>query len=228
MTRIFLTLALFASCLVVADLLLGHTIFGYGDTAREYADVLQELESSAPDTNPPTTPTLEKRRDDLRAIFLSKQHRMVLHFWIGIGSVLITMLVNSVCITYFIGTNRWCREVVETYELDSTLLTSSNALKRHTFPWSFAGILSAIAIASFGAAADPAGYLRNEANNWVWPHYICSLMGTGIIIGCFAVQVRNIRANYEIIHLILTQVQDMRQANGLTTPEEDDLTTRLS
>ncbi|MEE3367763.1 MAG: hypothetical protein VX346_00325 [Planctomycetota bacterium] len=214
MTRIFLTLALFASCLVVADLLLGHTIFGYGNSAREYAEILQELESSTPDTKSPTMPTLEKRRDDLRAVFLSKQQRMVLHFWIGIGSVLITMLVNSVCITYFIGTNRWCREVVETYELDPALLESSNALKRQTFPWSFVGILSAIAIAAFGAAADPAGYLRNEASNWVWPHYICSLMGTGIIIGCFTVQVRNIQANYEIIHRILAKVQNIRQANG--------------
>ena len=213
MTRIFLTLALFASCLVVADLLLGHTIFGYGENAREYAEVLQELDSSPPATDASTLSTLEKRRDDLRAVFLSKQQRMVLHFWIGIGSVLITMLVNSVCITYFIGTNRWCREVVETYELDPTLLESSNVLKRKTFPWSFIGILSAIAIAAFGAAADPAGYLRNEASDWVWPHYICSLMGTGIIIGCFAVQIRNLQANYEIIHRILAKVQNLRQAN---------------
>ena len=91
----------------------------------------------------------------------------------------------------------------------------SNAVKKRAFPWSFAGILSAIAIAAFGAAADPAGYLQNEANNWVWPHYICSLVGTGIIIGCFGVQVRSIRANYEIIRLILAKVQDIRQANIL-------------
>ena len=215
MTRIFLTLALFASCLVIANLLLGHTIFGYGDTAKEYAEVFQKLESATSRTNSPSTSTLEKRRDDLRAVFLAKQRRMTWHFWIGIGSVLITMLVNSVCVTYFIGTNRWCREVVETYGLDPALLTSSNALKKRAFPWSFAGILSAIAIAAFGAAADPAGYLQNEANNWVWPHYICSLMGTGIIIGCFGVQVRSIRANYEIIRLILAKVQDIRQANIL-------------
>ena len=228
MTRIFLTLALFAAFLVIGDLLLGLTIFGYGDTAREYAEVLQELDSTTSDASHAASAALEKRRDELRAAFLSKQQRMVLHFWIGIGSVLVTMLVNSVCITYFIGTNRWCREVVEMYELDSALLTSSNALKKRTFPWSFAGILSAIAIASFGAAADPAGYLRNEASTWVWPHYICSLIGTGIIVGCFAVQVLNIRANYEIIHLILEKVRHIRQANGLTTSEVDDLTTRLS
>ena len=215
MTRIFFGLALFAALLVVTDLLLGHTLFGYGQTARKYADVLQKLEPARRGDGSQTEPSLVKQRDELRTLFLAQQQRMVLHFWIGIGAVLVTLLVNSVCITYFIGTHRWCREVVETYELDPTLLASSYSLKRRTFPWSFAGILTAIAIASFGAAADPAGYLRNEADKWVWPHYGCSLVGTGVIIGCFGVQLVNISANYKVICSVLARVKQVRQASGL-------------
>ena len=36
----------------------------------------------------------------------------------GVLAALLVVLVNSMAVTYFIGTGRWCREVVETYGLD--------------------------------------------------------------------------------------------------------------
>ena len=45
--------------------------------------------------------------------------RMTLHMLLGAAAALMTVLVNSITITYFIGTSRWCKEVCETYQLES-------------------------------------------------------------------------------------------------------------
>ena len=40
----------------------------------------------------------------------------------GVFSGLTVVLVNSMTVTYFIGTGRWCREVAETYSLDEAFI----------------------------------------------------------------------------------------------------------
>ena len=59
----------------------------------------------------------------------------------GLGSALVVVFVNSIVVTYFIGTSRWCKEVVETYSLDRGLLRRSVILKRRTFPWAVMAML---------------------------------------------------------------------------------------
>src|SRR3989304_423650 len=57
------------------------------------------------------------------------------HRLAGIAAALAVVFVESVIVTYFIGTSRWCQEVVETYQLPAELARQSNRLKRRTFPW---------------------------------------------------------------------------------------------
>ncbi len=57
------------------------------------------------------------------------------HRLLGVAAALVVVLVNSIVVTYFIGTSRWCKEVVETYGLDAQFIRRSVALKRRTFPW---------------------------------------------------------------------------------------------
>jgi len=46
------------------------------------------------------------------------------------------VFVESVpVVTYFIGTSRWCKEVVETYQLDRAPVFEEHPLKRGSFPW---------------------------------------------------------------------------------------------
>ena len=56
----------------------------------------------------------------------------------GILAALVVVLVNSMSVTYFIGTGRWCREVVETYHLADALILRSKAIKRSSFPFALA------------------------------------------------------------------------------------------
>src|SRR5688572_12328140 len=60
------------------------------------------------------------------------------HFLTGLAAALSVVFVESVVVTYFIGTSRWCKEVVETYRLDAVAVHASNRLKRRTFPWALA------------------------------------------------------------------------------------------
>lgn len=45
----------------------------------------------------------------------------------GIATGLLALFVNSVSVTYFIGTSRWCKEVVDTYELETELAKKRKA-----------------------------------------------------------------------------------------------------
>ena len=78
------------------------------------------------------------------------------HRLTGVLTALVVVLVNSLTVTYFIGTGRWCREVVEVYGLDQAFVTRSAKLKRSAFPFAMAGMLAIVAIVALGGAADPA------------------------------------------------------------------------
>ena len=64
----------------------------------------------------------------------------------GVLTALVVVLVNSMAVTYFIGTGRWCREVVETYGLDAGFVGRSRLLKRRAFPLSLVGMLAVVGI----------------------------------------------------------------------------------
>ena len=87
--------------------------------------------------------------------FIMVRGLQTIHFLLGVLASLVTVLVNSVSVTYFIGTTRWCREVVEEYDLDASLYERSRALKRLTYPWALGGVFVMLGIICAGAAADP-------------------------------------------------------------------------
>src|SRR4051812_22167611 len=82
-------------------------------------------------------------------------HWATFHRLTGLAAALAVLFVECIVITYFIGTSRWCKEVVETYQLDTAAVAESNRLKRRTFPWSLLGMLTVVAIGALGGAADP-------------------------------------------------------------------------
>ena len=59
----------------------------------------------------------------------------------GVLAALVVVLVNSMSVTYFIGTGRWCREVVETYSLPASFIARSKQIKRASFPFALIGML---------------------------------------------------------------------------------------
>lgn len=132
----------------------------------------------------------------------------------GVLAALVVVLVNSMAVTYFIGTGRWCREVVETYGLDSTFIARSRLLKRRAFPLSLLGMLAVVGIVALGGAADPATGRAGSAA-WVVPHLVGGIGLAGVIAWCFSAQVPGIRRQQELIGDVMAAVRSERVARGL-------------
>jgi len=132
----------------------------------------------------------------------------------GVLAALVVVLVNSMGVTYFIGTGRWCREVVEAYGLDPAFIERSKRLKRSAFPFALVGMLGVVAIVALGGAADPASG-RPGTQEWVTAHLLGGL-GIGAVIGwCFLGQLPRIRAQSGLIDDVMQAVRQAREARGL-------------
>lgn len=132
----------------------------------------------------------------------------------GVLTALVVVLVNSMAVTYFIGTGRWCREVVETYGLDPAFIDRSRTLKRRAFPFAMLGMLAVVAIVALGGAADPASG-RPGTQDWVTPHLVGAITLVGAIAWLFQAQLPNMRRQHELIEEVLADVRAVRTARGL-------------
>jgi hypothetical protein len=137
-----------------------------------------------------------------------------LHRLTGVASAMAVVLVNSICVTYFIGTSRWCKEVVETYRLDADLIRRSISLKRRTFPWALFSMLTVLGIVALGGAADPATG-RATSETWAQPHLFAALVGFMLIAASLFMQWQNIASNQELVQQVLAEVRRIRLERGL-------------
>ena len=132
----------------------------------------------------------------------------------GVLAALVIVLVNSMVVTYFIGTGRWVREVVEAYGLDAGLVERGRRLKRGAFPFALAGMLGVVAIVALGGAADPASG-RPGTRGWVTPHLLGGIGIGGLIAWCFQAQVPRIRRQQALIDDVMNEVRAERLRRGL-------------
>ena len=137
------------------------------------------------------------------------------HRLTGFTAALGVVFVESIVVTYFIGTSRWCREVVETYRLDPADVRASNQLKRRTFPWALVGMLAVIGVAALGAAADPGRTNPLNARAWADWHLVGSFIGIAIIAWTYVVAWNNVSANHAIIERLMGEVARIRRERGL-------------
>jgi hypothetical protein len=148
------------------------------------------------------------------------------HRLTGIAAALGVVFVESIVVTYFIGTSRWVKEVVETYRFDSAPIAASNRLKRKTFPWALAGMLAVVCVISLGAAADPATIRPQAATLW-WRdwHLVGAMLGIAFVGWTYLAEWNNIVANHSIIEGLVAEVGNVRRQRGLVDdlPEGDHL-----
>lgn len=212
MARIFFTLALGACSLLATDLFFGYWVGDYNEVAGQIKRAARDLDKLR--QNPSADDdVLRAAQQELSAAASGHQplvYRMTMHRWIGIVAVLITVLVNSVSVTYFIGTSRWCKEVSDTYALEPRFAEDSARLKRKTFPFSFSSLMICLAVVVTGGAADPDNSVVESTMPWVTPHHLVALLGSLWIGWSFLVQVGRIGANYEIIEQIVQRVDEIR------------------
>lgn len=154
-------------------------------------------------------------RNDGLALQRANVHRLA-----GVGVGVIVLLVESVVVTYFIGTGRWCKEVVETYALDRSYVHRSTRLKRRAFFVATLGMLTVVGIVALGGAADPAALFSRDVPppaglTWTNIHLIAALAGACFIGYGFVVEWNHIHANHQVITEVLAEVKRIRTERGL-------------
>jgi len=219
-TRIFSSLAVLAVVLLAANLLVGLSIGDFNETAVELraaqraADRHQLVDARGKD---PEAQAAREKVTKLGEAILPMRQRASFHKLFGIASALVTMLVNSVAITYFVGTSRWCLEVSEAYHLDMKRVEQGRRLKRRTFASALISMLTMVLLAGLGAAADP-GNSQSGGDVWVLWHLNTALVGAVVVSGIFWYQAGKVRDNYEIIQQIMANVRQVRDEHGLDRP----------
>ena len=146
------------------------------------------------------------------------QRRASWHRLSGVIAGVLIILVDSVAVTYFIGTNRWVREVCETYGIQGDHTTRAAALKSAAFPWAAANMFLAIIIVALGGAADPVATLHlapPAGIDWKWLHLTAAGVGVAAILLSFVKQLENMTENQAVIGRVMQDVRAVRQARGL-------------
>lgn len=220
MSRIFAVLAVLAILLLGANFVIGLMGGDFNAVAqgkREAQARLLEAErhSRAGQWGPAALEETRQAAVEADEKFTRPRSMMTLHMLLGAAAAMVTVLVNSITITYFVGTSRWCKEVCETYHLSTELAEASTLLKRSTFPWTLAGIFAVILVVGLGAAADPSGANWGRSTQFVMPHYLAAMAALVLVLVSFWVQISRIAENYAVIERILAEVERVRAERGL-------------
>ncbi|MDC0574341.1 hypothetical protein OAO39_00260 [Pirellulaceae bacterium] len=213
MARIYLVLASFAVSLLIAN-------FGVGIWVGDLNGVAERVQRGARQYNVARGNGEQEAIDDARESMLSSSAELTpikkrhgIHFLLGVLSALVCVLVNGIAMTYFIGSSKWCSEVVDTYSLDLSYVHMSRTLKRRAYPWTISGVAAIVVVVAFGAAADPATQIESSAS-WVAPHMIVAILGTMWLSVSFLNQAGLIGAHYEVINKIVAAVEVRRAEIG--------------
>ena len=150
------------------------------------------------------------------------QQWATVHRLCGMLAAIGMVFVHCVVVTYFVGTSRWCKEVVETYQLPAELALRSARLKRSTFPWAVMCMLSVVGVSALGGASDPAAALELApflGVHWSHWHLTGALLAMAFIGYAFTVEWTHIQANSQIIQEIMQEVRRIRTERGLDVAE---------
>ncbi len=222
MARIFLTLAGISLALMIANFVIGLNAGNVNDVSKTHRQAsleLREANRNLLDAKSEAYKAIQLAATQARELHNAVKVRHRLHFLLGVAAALFVVLVNSISVTYFIGTSRWCKEVVDTYGLDVNYANRSRRLKSKTFPWSISSVLVIITVAAFGGAADP-GTSIESAPDWVTPHFMAAIIGTCWVGYSFLRQVGLIGAHFDVIQEILAEVDGIR-GDSRSEPSND-------
>jgi hypothetical protein len=219
--RIFVGLAAVAMLLLVANVFVGLSGGDYNAAAHAYytqGEELQRLQNDPAAGDAPAAATA--RHDELRAVAKELQPLMTRHMLLGILAALMTLLACSVSITYFVGTSRWFKEVVDTYKLDHTYVDLSQRTKRQSFRWSVVGALAILVVVGLGAASEPTWANARDSQDYVLPHYFAALGALVLLVISFTAQYMSLATNATLIESVMSDVRSIRQKRGLAVEPE--------
>ena len=198
--------------LLALNLVLALTLGDFGASLRRYEIARSGWKSvgRSASASVPERRASEQGYLQATAELNEQRKRFWPHIWLGIAATLVGLLVNCISVTYFIGTNRWCREVVEAYEMDASWIQKSLSLKRRTFPWALAGIVMILLILVLGAASDVYSPVVSNPAAWVHWHMAAAMLGLVVIGVSFHIQANAVAANYRVINEIVQEANRLR------------------
>jgi hypothetical protein len=223
--RIFVGLAAVAMLLLVANVFVGLSGGDYNAAAHAYYSQGEELRRLQNDPSAGLElAAATARHDELRAAAKELQPLMTRHMLLGILAALMTLLACSVSITYFVGTSRWFKEVVDTYKLDHSYVSLSQQTKRQSFRWSVIGAISILIVVGLGAASEPTWANAQHSQGYVLPHYFAALGAIVLLMISFTAQYISLAANATLIESVMSDVRRIRQKRGLAVEPEPSST----
>ncbi|MEX2187130.1 MAG: hypothetical protein WD875_10065 [Pirellulales bacterium] len=218
MSRIIILLVVFALAMLTVTMTVGLSLGDLQSTVRDYRHVAAKIAEAQRRYTDATDelPELRAERNELAGpMQMAEWHRLL-----GIATALAVILVNSIVVTYFIGTGRWCREVCETYQLDPRFVDESIALKRRAIPWSVIGTTAIIVTVALGGGADPAATGRLDRDSvWASAHLSAAVVTVAVVAICFYVQWIKVGDNVVVIRKIMGAVA-RKQAERQTSQQE--------
>jgi hypothetical protein len=138
----------------------------------------------------------------------------LVHFVLGLGAAIGTLLVHCLIFTYFLGTGRWVKEVTLAYRLpDEPWHKTTRALKRRTFPPALTAMLVTIAAAAAG--------MGRQMQEWPWQVHFALASATLLVNAwAFRIEYRDLELNAGILDQVLTEVDRIRAEHGLPSSAE--------
>jgi hypothetical protein len=136
-----------------------------------------------------------------------------LHFLVALLTMVATLMVHGVVYTYFIGTNKWVKEVVRVYQLPASSEHQSKQNKRRAFPFILWGMLLIGVTAWLGAAADT---IRGFGGLW---HMIAAVITLAFTFAAFAFEYRAISSQARLIDEVRARAEAARAAPADAHPD---------
>ena len=131
------------------------------------------------------------------------------HRLTGVATALAVVLVNSIVVTYFIGTSRWCKEVCETYRSGRVAHSAQHGAQAADVSLGRDGHADRRGRDRAGRSGRSRPPDCRTRENWVTPHLLGALAGLLFIAWVFFVEWKNIDAN----HVVIADVLDRSPAD---------------
>lgn len=126
------------------------------------------------------------------------------HFLPGLVGVLLACFLHSMVISYFLGATEPIRDALKGIEKQQELLRTAAGIRKRGIFWAAIGIVTMIAVAVSGGAADRLVIPRIL-------HLATSVAGIGLTIQCFWQEVLLVAANIHLIREVDMKMTDPKR-----------------
>jgi hypothetical protein len=138
----------------------------------------------------------------------------LLHFGLGLFTIIFNLAVHCIVFIYFLGTGRMIKEIALAYSIpDEPLPRLTRDLKRQAFPPALLAMLLPIAAAAAGQGT--------ALMAWPWQLHLALALASLAANGwAFVVEYRTISKNAGVLHEVMGEVDRIRAAQGLPSNAE--------